>query len=173
MSQWFMLSVVGKDRPGIVAAISQALLAGGCPLGEASMVRLGGNFTILLMVAHDGDEASLRALVAPVTDRLGLRLHVDRIDGELHHHHSPDVRISVHGADRPGIVARVTGALAEAGLDILDLESDVAGSSEKPIYIMQIEGAAQRGVEALEAALDSVRGEGIEARLEHIETMIG
>jgi len=35
---WHMLTVVGADRPGIVAKLTEALFRGGCNLGEASMV---------------------------------------------------------------------------------------------------------------------------------------
>ena len=67
----------------------------------------------------------------------------------------------------------VTGALAEAGLHILDMDTTVAGTEEKPIYIMQIEGHAAEGVEALQSALDVVAEKGIEAKLETIDTMVG
>jgi glycine cleavage system transcriptional repressor len=173
MSKWYMLTLVGKDRPGIVAKVSAALFDGGSELGEASMMRLGGNFSIMLMVRHEGTVKQLHDLIEPVADSLGLHYHVDHIDGQLHRHHVPDVRITVYGADRAGIVAKVTGALAEAGLDITDLESDVAGTEAKPIYIMQIEGVAREGVEALQSALDVVTAEGIEAKLGTVETLIG
>ena len=173
MAQWFMLTVVGEDRPGIVAALTSALYEGGCNLGEASMARLGGNFTIMLMAQHAGTAKSLQALVAPVAESMGLHLHVDRIKGGLHRHHVPDVRISVSGADRAGIVARVTTALAAAGLDILDLESDVAGSREQPIYIVHIEGCARDGIEALRSAVQAVTREGLEVSIAPIDTLIG
>lgn len=173
MQQWFMLTVVGNDRPGIVARVTAALFDRGCNLGEASMMRLGGNFTIMLMVGHAGSAAEVEATLRPVVDELGLRLHVDRIEGHLHDHQVPDVRISVFGADRAGIVAQVTGALATAGLNILDLESDVAGSEAAPIYIMQIEGTATRGIEPLEQALAGMAAEGIDTRIEPIDTLIG
>lgn len=173
MSKWYMLTLVGADRPGIVAKVSKALYEGGCNLGEASMARLGGNFAIMLMVQFEGTAHALRDLVAPVSDSLGLHLHVDRIEGELHRHLVPDVRISVFGADRAGIVAQVTGALAEAGLNILDLESDVGGTQEQPIYIMHIEGQAREGIEALRSALEIVARAGIDVRIEPIDTLIG
>ncbi len=173
MSHWYMLTLVGKDRPGIVAHLSKALYEEECNLGEASMMRLGGNFTIMLMVHSDSTTHQLEQLVAPVAESMGLRLHVDRIEGELHRHQEPDVRITVYGADRAGIVARATGALAEAGLHILDMTTDVAGSEDAPIYIMLIEGHAAEGVEALESALELVRQDGVEATLKPIETLIG
>ena len=173
MTHWYMLTLVGQDRPGIVARITHALFEGGCNLGEASMMRLGGNFTIMLMAQHEGTVKTLAALVEPVAESLALHLHVDRIEGHLHRHLEPDVRITVHGADRAGIVAQVTGALAEAGLNILDLESDVAGSTEQPIYILHIEGVAREGIEALRSALAAVAHDGVETRIEPIETMVG
>lgn len=173
MNKWFMLTVVGRDRPGIVAHLSAALFSGGCHLGEASMMRLGGNFTIMLMVQYDGTARSLRALVEPVTESLGLALHVDRIEGHLHEHPEPDVRITVSGADRAGIVAQVTGALAEAGLNILNLESVVAGTDKEPLYIMHIEGQALEGIESLRAAMEVIRRQGIDATLTPVDTVIG
>lgn len=173
MNNWYMLTLVGNDRPGIVAHISAALYDAGCHLGEASMMRLGGNFTIMLMVKYEGRAKALDDIIEPVADSMGLHYHVDQIKGHLHQHLLPDVRITVYGADRSGIVARVSGALAEAGLHILDLESDVAGSKDKPIYIMHIEGHASEGIEALRSALEIVATEGVEVSLTPIETMIG
>jgi len=173
MNHWYMVTLVGKDRPGIVSHVSSALFEGGCNLGEASMMRLGGNFSIMLMVQSELNSKGLLELVMPVAESMGLHLHVDHIEGGLHQHLEPDVRISVYGADRAGIVAKVTGALAEAGLHILDLESDVGGTTDKPIYIMHIEGHAGEGVDALRAALEVVHKEGIEVQIETVQTLIG
>src|SRR3989338_3634510 len=109
------------------------------------MVRLGGNFTIMLMVEADADEPGLRRLLEPVTRRLQLHAHIDAIEGRLHEHVEPNVRVVVHGADRPGIVAQVTAALAANGLKILDLESDVGGTAQRSIYIMTIAGCTSDG----------------------------
>ena len=173
MSHWYMLTLVGEDRPGIVAALTHAIYEGGGNLGEASMMRLGGNFTIMMMVDFEGKLKSLESLVEPVVDSMGLRCHVDHIKGQLHQHSLPDVRISVFGADRAGIVSQVTAALAEAGLNILELESDVAGSEDEPVYIMHIEGHAGEGYESVKAAVDVINEEGIEASIEPVDTMIG
>ncbi len=169
---WFMLTVVGADRSGIVARLTEALFRGGCNLGEASMARLGGNFAVMLMV-EGGDAAALERLVRPVTDELGLRLHVDPIDGALHRHLEPNVQVTVHGADRPGIVAQVTGALARAGFNILDLSSDVGGSAERPIYVLLIDGHAAGGADAVERELAPLRANGIEVRINALDTLIG
>lgn len=174
MSTWFMLTLVGKDQPGIVARATRALFEGNCNLGEASMVRLGGNFTVMLMVQYEGTEQALDDLVAPVCRDFGLRHHVDAIEGELRHPVEPDVRITVYGADRAGIIADATSALAENGFNILNLESNVAGTEGNPIYIMTMEGVAGRGIEILENTLETLaREKGLQTRLEPIETMLG
>lgn len=170
---WYMLTVVGKDKPGIAASISEALFAAGCNFGEASMSRLGGNFTIMLMVQYEGGVKRLEDIVAPLAQRMNLCCHLNAIEGQLHAHREPDVRISIYGPDRTGIVAHVTNTLAKAGLDIYDLESDVGGSDSKPVYIMHIEGHAMKGVDALKRALAANETPDIETHLEEIETIIG
>lgn len=169
-SQWYMLSVLGKDKPGIVARVSTALFELGCNLGEASMNRLGGNFTIMMMVKTDQFE-SLQQKMLPIVQDLELRLHIDPIESDLHDHRHSDVRLSVYGADRAGIVAQVTSVLAQAGLDIFDLQSIVAGSDEQPVYIMQIEGHAAQGVEALQQALSGVTSD-VQVTIKPIETLL-
>ena len=173
MSHWYMLTLTGADRPGIVARVTRTLYENGLNLGEASMLRLGGNFTIMMMVSGDLDAQALEAVLQPVADDLGLSFHVDEMSGGLHRHLVPNLQVRVHGADRAGIVARVTGALAEAGFNILDLESDVAGTPEQPVYIMQIAGIAEVPLEELEAALAPLRAEGIDVTISPIETLVG
>jgi len=170
---WYMLTLIGQDKPGIVAHVTSALYEGGAYLGETSMLRMGGNFTIMMMVQIAGSARDLQGLVGGVAESLDLHLHIDPIEARLHDHAHPDVRISVYGADSTGIVAKVTKALAEAGLDIVDLESDVAGTEEAPLYVMHLEGHARQGIEVLESALEIVRQSGIQASLESIDTLIG
>ncbi len=170
---WYMLTLVGEDRPGIVAKLTDALFQAGCNLGEATMARLGGNFSVMLMLQHAGSLDSLQALIGPVARELGLHVHADAIEGHLHQHLIPDVRVTVYGADRAGIVAQVTGALSAAGFNILDLQSDVGGSAAKPVYIMTMEGQAAQGIDAVETALAALQGDGIEVDVQPIETLIG
>ena len=124
--------------------------------------------------SSQGNEQALDDLIGPVSQSFDLRHHVDAIEGELLHHVEPDVRITVYGADRSGIVAEITGTLTEKGFNILNLESDVGGTAENPIYIMTIEGIAEQGIDILEEALQKLAQEkGLETQLEPIDTLIG
>lgn len=173
MAPWFMLALVGRDQAGIVARITQALYEGGANLGEASMLRLGGNFAMLLMVSHSGSAGAIEQLVTREAQDLGLTVHVDPVAAQLHQHLQPNVSVSVYGADRSGIVARVTRALANAGFHILNLESDVGGDDLQPLYIMHIEGQCPASIEQLQAALAEVIEDGIQIHFETIEPMVG
>ena len=39
--QWFAIAAIGRDRPGIVAELSELVYASGCNLEDASMTMLG------------------------------------------------------------------------------------------------------------------------------------
>ena len=173
MKNWKMLTLVGQDRPGIVAKITTALYDAGAKLGEASMMRLGGNFTIMLMVKTEHTTTELNSIIEPVATKMQLTAHFQPIVASLHHHEIPDSHISVYGADRPGIVSKTTTCLLEAGFNIMDLESDVAGTEAEPIYIMHIEGIASGGQEALEQAIAKIKQEGVNVELTPIDIMIG
>jgi glycine cleavage system transcriptional repressor len=168
-----MLTLVGEDRPGIVAKVTRAVFLAGCSLGEASMIRLGGSFTIMMMVSGECPEAALRRLLLPVIEELGLHLHVDPVNGGLHRHLVPNIQVRVTGADRAGIVADVTGALAETGFNILELESDVAGDEQRPVYVMHILGYSDQPVESLEEAVSGLIAGGIAVDVSAVETLIG
>ncbi len=173
MSAWNMLALVGEDKPGIVAQVTDVLYRHGWNLGEASMMRLGGNFSIMMMVYGTGGKEVLRPLIEPVAQHLGLRFHVFPIHGGLHRHLVPNIQVRVNGADRAGIVAKVTGALAKKGFNILELDSDVAGTPERPIYIMSIQGFAEATVEELQVAVNAAKDADIQVDVSPIETFIG
>jgi glycine cleavage system transcriptional repressor len=127
----------------------------------------------MMMVSGDGEPAALERAVSKVASDLELRFHVDPVEGGLHRHMVPNVQVRVTGADRSGIVAGVTGALAEVGFNILELESDVAGDEERPVYIMNIQGYSEGTIESLEAAVAELVEEGISVDISSVETLIG
>jgi glycine cleavage system transcriptional repressor len=170
---WQMLTLVGEDQPSIVAQVTEVLYGGGFNLGETSMIRLGGNFTIMMMVSGAESAVPLLPMLEPVARRLGLQVHLDPIRGGLHQHRVPNIQVRVNGADQAGIVARVTGALASCGFNILELESDVVGSVERPVYIMTIQGYTEATLETLEAALEPLKQQAIDVHISPLETLIG
>ena len=88
---------------------------------------------------------------------------------ELHRHVSPDVQVTVYGADRPGIVAQVTAALAAADLtySICNTTSAVLTTDLHHDY----RRPCDQGIEVVETAFRHARG-GIEVE-SPIDTLIG
>ena len=173
MNNWYMLTLVGEDHPGIVAKVTTALFERGLSLGEASMIRLGGNFTIMMMVNSPVDAESIDQALEPLIESMDLCMHLDPIEGHLHQHVVPNITVRVNGADQAGIVASVTTALLEAGFNILDLASDVAGNNDNPVYIMMIEGYSEKSYEELQAAVDKVTLPGVDVTISPVEMMVG
>ena len=173
MSQWYMLAVVGKDKPGIVAEVTDVLFQLGCNLGEASMTRLGDSFAIMLMVSFTGLQDELRNALVPKAQAMGLSIHLDPIEGGLHHHIEPNVAIRVFGADRAGIVAQVTHAMAELDLNITSLETEVAGTEEQPLYIMLIEARSNGDINQLKEKIKPITDSGYEVSVSELDLMLG
>ena len=70
MKQWFLVTVTGQDRPGIVAGLTGALYRVGVNLGEISMARLGGHLGILLMAQTEADEEAVRRQLEPFAHKM-------------------------------------------------------------------------------------------------------
>jgi len=170
---WYLLTLAGRDRPGIVARVSGALFEAGCNLGGTSMMRLGDRFGMLMLVAVGDGEAALHSALDPVVSELGLEMQLSPSAPPELPAAEPELAITVHGADQAGIVARVTSAAAQAGFNIMDLESQLGGSPDSPVYVLHMEGRCERGLDALRAALDPLREAGIRVDVRAIDTLIG
>src|SRR5205807_5091354 len=78
--------------------------------------------------------------------------------------------VSVYGADRPGIVYRVSERLAEAGANITELTSRVIGTSDQPVYALLMETACPPEID-LDRLLGSLKDElGVEISIGPAET---
>ena len=159
----FAVSVFGRDRPGIVAAVSRVLADAGCNLEDTSMTILRGHFAMMLVVScRGGDRAGeLEAGLGPVANRLDLQVSVRVVTDEVTAAAGGGERFTaaVYGADRPGLVARVSETLAARGVNILDLQTRVVGEPD-PVYVMQFELEVPAGQAAkVEADLHAAAGE--------------
>ena len=171
------LSAIGRDRPGIVAAVSAALLAHSVNIEDSQMTILRGHFTMMLVVAvpGDADVAALQADLDAARAQLGLEALTlaELEDAAPAEEPVPSHILTVYGADHPGIVHAATAALAERGVDITDLNTKLVGEGpELPLYALMMEIAPPDDVDTaeLQAALERVGGEqGVEVTLRPLE----
>ncbi len=153
----FAVSAVGADRPGIVAAVTGVLLRHGCNLEDTSMSILRGHFAMMLVVAGpEGlEEATLDDALGGPARELDLVVAVRPIDDEVPARPPGETwNVAVYGADRPGIVHRVTSLLADAGANVVDLDTRVIGDPERPVYAMVLDVSVPPGTDGTAMAAD-------------------
>ena len=155
---WYLLSLVGKDRPGIVARLSAGLCKNGCNLGDSSMARLGDNFVIMIAVQFEGSQEALSNIVSPLAGSMDLKQSLMEIE-EGTHDIEPDVRINIYSDERMGIIEDVTSMLTESGLNILSLESNLGSNQPNNTYSIHIEGTVSEGITPLYDVLDRLSDE--------------
>jgi glycine cleavage system transcriptional repressor len=164
----FAVSVFGRDRPGIVAAVTGVLADAGCNLEDTSMTILRGHFAMMLVVTGPAEAgaAGLEAGLDPVAARLDLQVGVREVTDDVTAAAGGGARYAaaVYGADRPGLVARVSEALAAHQVNIVDLQTRVVGEPD-PVYAMHFELEVPEGRAAqVEAALLATAADlGVEA----------
>jgi glycine cleavage system transcriptional repressor len=120
--QIIAVTVLGHDRPGIVADVTRALADLHGNLEDSTMTLLRGHFAMVLLV-HTGAgagavEAALHPLCAGGSLVINARVLDDPAVSEVC---GPSYVLRVHGADRPGIVATITAVVARHGANIVDL----------------------------------------------------
>lgn len=141
----FAVSGVGLDRPGIIAAVAERLVAHGVNVADSEMAILRGHFAMMLLVTGPDalDADALAADLRAAGDALGLEtLALSEVTEATASSPDPSWVVSVHGADHPGILAAVTRALADAGVNVCDLHTRLLGEAEgRPLYVMLMEVA--------------------------------
>jgi glycine cleavage system transcriptional repressor len=129
------ITVIGPDRTGIVADVAEALSGVGANLSDSTMTRLRGHFAMTLICTGASVEAVDGALAGLTADgRLLATVRAVQPDTDAEVSGEPYL-VSVHGADRLGIVAAVTRVVAGAGGNITDLTTRLTG----PLYVLVAE----------------------------------
>jgi glycine cleavage system transcriptional repressor len=144
------ITVVGNDRPGIIAGVTKVLFEAGCNLEDATSTILRGHFSMMLIVRMPSATTTeeLQAGLREAAAELGVAVTVGVVE-ELPGEVAPATHmVSVYGGDQPGIVFKVTQRLAAAGVNVTALSSRVIGSDEQPVYALMLEVAASGDVEA-------------------------
>jgi len=173
----YALSAVGRDRPGIVAAIAEVLLRFGVNIEDSQMAILRGRFCMVLILRAPAglERAALEAALEEVGRQLGLdSLALSPLrEAAQPSQAEPSCLITVYGADHPGIVHAVAALLADRQVNITDLQTKVAGEREQPLYVMFIEAALPPGLTAGELGellAEVGRREGVEVTVRELES---
>ncbi len=163
------ITVIGRDRPGIIAEVTTVLADLGGNLEDSSMTRLRGHFTWTLIVDIDEPAAQLAQRLAHLNDD-GLVVSVLPVASEEAPTDSGGYILSVHGADHPGIVAGVTTLLASRHGNITDLSTRL-GQGGLYLLVAEVSLPGDVDVEELGDQLAAVgRTLGVEVSLRPAES---
>lgn len=146
MKQFYVLSAIGRDRPGIVADVSELIYQSGCNLEDSSMTLLGDHFALLIMLSGEGDglKEKLELGCRRLQWEKGLTVFISQLEGGMT---TPSTKpeanyeLRVVGLDRAGIVFRTSKLLASQNINITDLQTRIepAPTTGSPVFTMIVE----------------------------------
>jgi glycine cleavage system transcriptional repressor len=163
MRRWFVLTAIGRDRPGLVADLARLIYNSDANLEDSRMTILGTDFAVILLCSGMREDCGDRlAIGAKQLERdHGLTILLRHLEGgprsAVPGPGTRLYRVEAAGEDRAGIVAGICGVLARHGVNIVELESQSQpGPGGSPHYRMTIRAEVPEAVEprALRDALD-------------------
>ncbi len=124
MSVHLVLTVIARDKPGIVEALSQAVSDHGANWLGSRMARLAGEFAGIVEVSVPDAEATELALALRGLESQGLRIQIEQSSAdESAAAGTRTLHLELVGNDRPGIVREVAQALARRGVNVDELST--------------------------------------------------
>jgi glycine cleavage system transcriptional repressor len=162
-----LVSIVCRDRPGLVAAVSGRLYDMGANLADTTFAVLGegAEFTAVVIPPDGQGAADIRRELAALPE-IGDGT-VDVRDWRLATHHGPSGRIThrieVAGGDQPGLIARLSEVFGQFGANIVRLNAETIPGTDGAQYVTRF--AVWIPAERADACLATVGNTAGEMRL--------
>ncbi|OGP57229.1 MAG: hypothetical protein A2162_11665 [Deltaproteobacteria bacterium RBG_13_52_11b] len=154
MKTYFILSAIGRDRPGIVAEVSEVIYECGGNIEDSSMSVLRNHFALLLLFSTEREEVNQR--LSTQLKRLewekGLTVFYSPISFEQAYpkrkEETDPFKITTSGVDHAGIVYKLSRLLADRGINIADMKTHriLSAESGTPLFDMDIDIDVPRSV---------------------------
>lgn len=144
MQNRYIMTAFGKDRPGIVADVTELLYEHSCNLEDSSMSMLSDEFTINLLFSTNNTriESILVEECRKLEQQKGISAFIRPLkQGRPASQEALSTKtLHVEGMDQAGIVFKISRFLADNSLNILDLKSTmkVTPESGTALYLMDI-----------------------------------
>ena len=145
MKTYFILSAMGKDRPGIVADVSEVIYECGGNIEDSSMSLLRNHFALLLLFSTEREEVNqkLPSGLKSLEGEKNLTIFYSPITLEEAHprgwEQTERYKITTSGVDHAGIVFKVCRLLADRKINIVDMETRRVLSAESGTLIFEME----------------------------------
>jgi len=147
MKTYFILSAIGRDRPGIVADVAEVIYECGGNVEDSSMSLLRNHFALLLLFSTEREEVNqkLASTLKRLEGERNLTVFYSPITFEEAYPKAREqtdrFKITTSGVDHAGIVFRVCRLLANGGINIIDMETHRVLSAESgtPLFEMAMD----------------------------------
>ncbi|AKC83593.1 glycine cleavage system protein R [Verrucomicrobia bacterium IMCC26134] len=142
-----VLSLIGRDQPGLVRNVASVIAEHGGNWLESRLCRLGGEFAGIVRVEVERVKAV--GLTAALQAVAGLRVAVHAEEGAAVATPAVTAALDLVGSDRPGILREVSAVLAAHGLNVEDLATErvEAPMGGGKIFLMRALVAVPSGAE--------------------------
>ena len=144
MEKKFIMTAFSKDRPGIVADVTEAIYDNGCNLEDSTMTSMLDEFAIILLFSGKGESLEEKLLkdCRRLEREKGITAFIRSVEAKNKEKKINFYTkiINVEGIDQTGIVFRVSRFLAKNYINIEKLISQRINSPESGtvIYFMEI-----------------------------------
>ncbi len=137
----YIITVLGKDQPGIISQITNILYELDCNLENANQMILQDQFAGFFIFTPPGDlpMSKLSKTINARIENQGLNVHIDTVsdNGTLFDHTaSESFLITTIGLDQKGLVARFSKILADSNVNIENLKAVFKGGTDPNANIM-------------------------------------
>lgn len=171
----FIISVLGKDRPGIIAAVTQVLFQQNFNIEDVSQTILQNEFSGIFIVTgpDESDPQNMCRTLETATVDLKLHIHVKAMDADPFQWTTTACEsfvITTRGPDRKGLVAQITAVLAAHNVNVTQLQAVFRGGTEpeRNVMIYEVDIPADSDLPKLRAALKAKGAElNLEVNLQH------
>ncbi len=139
-----IITVLGKDRPGIIAAVSNSLYLMACNLENVNQMILQNEFAGLF-IAEPPPGLTIEEIKKNLDNDLtgtGLKIYVDTLstDGNVYEESKGETfLLTTIGPDQKGLVARITNIIAGFHVNVTNLTAVFKGGDDPTDNIMTYE----------------------------------
>lgn len=128
MQHSLVMTVIGKDRPGLVESVANIVGEHGGNWLESRMSRLGGYFAGIVRVEVAAENEGPLAEALKNLDARGLTVVVHSDQAETTAARQTNI-LEIVGQDRPGIVRQISHTLAQFGVNVEELHTECASAA--------------------------------------------
>jgi glycine cleavage system transcriptional repressor len=137
MSSNLVISVLGKDRPGIVNELSECILDAGGNIADSRMSILGGDFAVILMVSGNWNTvAKIESQLAQLAETLDMTITSRRTEQRPVRRDLLPYGVDVVALDHPGIVHHLASFFSAREINIqgMDTSTYCAAHTGTPMF---------------------------------------